>query len=134
MSRRSGFAAEADNHSDISPLQNQRLAAAAKQACFDCHSNETEWPAYSHVAPLSWLVQSDVIEGRAVLNFSEWQRAQKEAKDAAQEVLQREMPPTPYRIVHAHARLSVAETERLANGLAKTIGASAAEEEHDREP
>jgi hypothetical protein len=116
------------------PWDSPATRELAKQACFDCHSNETEWPAYSHVAPLSWLVQRDVIEGRAVLNFSEWQRAQKEAKDAPQEVLQRDMPPTPYRIVHAHARLSGAETERLANGLAKTIGALAAEEKHDREP
>src|SRR6478736_5462202 len=54
--------------------------ALAKQACFDCHSNETEWPAYSSVAPVSWLVQHDVDEGRAVLNFSEWTRPQKEAK------------------------------------------------------
>ncbi len=43
----------------------------AKQACFDCHSNETVWPAYSRVAPVSWLIQHDVAEGRAVLNFSE---------------------------------------------------------------
>jgi len=48
--------------------------ALAKQACFDCHSNETEWPAYARIAPASWLVQHDVEEGRAVLNFSEWQR------------------------------------------------------------
>jgi Haem-binding domain len=48
--------------------------ALAKQACFDCHSNETEWPAYSHIAPASWLVQHDVDEGRAALNFSEWHR------------------------------------------------------------
>jgi mono/diheme cytochrome c family protein len=54
--------------------------ALAKQACFDCHSNETEWPAYSHVAPVSWLIQQDISQGRAVLNFSEWQRPQKEAK------------------------------------------------------
>ena len=46
---------------------------------FDCHSNETEWPAYASIAPASWLVQHDVDEGRAVLNLSEWQRPQEEA-------------------------------------------------------
>ncbi len=46
----------------------------AKQACFDCHSNETEWPAYASIAPAPWLVQRDVNQGRAVLNFSEWPR------------------------------------------------------------
>ena len=48
----------------------------AVRACFDCHSNETEWPWYSNVAPISWLVQRDVEEGREELNFSEWDREQ----------------------------------------------------------
>ena len=96
--------------------------ALAKQACFDCHSNETEWPAYSRVAPVSWLVQRDVSEGRAVLNFSEWQRPQEEAKEAAEEILEGEMPLRTYRLMHTHARLSAAERERLARGLEKTLG------------
>ena len=60
--------------------------ALAKQACFDCHSNETVWPAYAKVAPISWLIAHDVDEGRSVLNFSEWQRPQKEAAESAKEV------------------------------------------------
>jgi hypothetical protein len=55
--------------------------ALVKQACFDCHSNETEWPAYASIAPVSWLVQRDVNEGRAVLNFSEWPRPQQELSE-----------------------------------------------------
>ena len=96
--------------------------ALAKQACFDCHSNETEWPAYSRVAPVSWLIQHDVSEGRAVLNFSEWQRPQEEATEAAEQVLQREMPLAMYELMHAHARLSDADRDRLAAGLARTLG------------
>src|SRR5437764_214194 len=46
--------------------------ALAQRACFDCHSNETTWPWYSHVAPVSWLLARDVIEGRSRLNFSTW--------------------------------------------------------------
>lgn len=94
----------------------------AKHACFDCHSNETEWPSYSRVAPVSWLIQHDVAEGRDVLNFSEWQRPQKEAKEARAEILEREMPPPIYRFMHAHARLSDADRDRLALGLADTLG------------
>jgi heme-binding protein len=105
----------------------------AKRACFDCHSNETEWPVYASIAPVSWLVQHDVTEGRGVLNFSEWHRSQEKAKDASEEVLQREMPPATYRFVHAHARLSTAEMERLANGLVTTMGVLAAEEHQERE-
>lgn len=99
-----------------------------KRACFDCHSNETEWPAYASIAPASWLVQHDVTEARGALNFSEWHRPQKEAKDASEEVLHRGMPPAAYRFMHAHARLSAAEMERLADGLTRTVGAAAAAE------
>jgi hypothetical protein len=98
--------------------------ALAKQACFDCHSNETDWPAYAHIAPASWLVQHDVDEGRAVLNFSEWHRPQEEATEAADEVTGGEMPPAMYRLIHAHARLSAADRDRLARGLARTLGVS----------
>jgi hypothetical protein len=94
----------------------------AKQACFDCQSNETERPAYSRVAPVSWLIQRDVTEGRAVLNFSEWQRPQEEAKEAAEGVLEGDMPLRIYRLMHAHARLSAADRERLAHGLERTLG------------
>ena len=52
------------------------------RACFDCHSHETTWPSYSRLALASWLVYYDVVNGRAELNFSEWQRSQKEAREA----------------------------------------------------
>jgi heme-binding protein len=107
--------------------------ALAKQTCFDCHSNETQWPAYARIAPVSWLVQRDVNEGRAVLNFSEWQRRQEEAKEASEEVLELEMPPVAYRLMHAHARLSAPDRERLASGLAKTLGMSPQQEARERE-
>ena len=96
----------------------------ARQACFDCHSNETTWPAYARVAPVSWLIERDVIEGRAVLNFSEWQRPQEKSSDAAEELLEGEMPPVGYRLMHAPARLSAADRDRLARGLAMTLGTS----------
>ena len=95
----------------------------ARHACFDCHSNETEWPLYSRVAPVSWLVQRDVAEGRAHLNFSEWNRPQKEADEAAEAVREGEMPMRIYQLMHAHARLSDADRQRLATGLERTLGA-----------
>ena len=98
--------------------------ALAKQACFDCHSNETAWPVYAKVAPVSWLVQYDVTKGRAALNFSEWQRAQKEANEAHEKLLEREMPPAIYQFMHADARLNDQDRAQLARGLAKTFGRS----------
>ena len=50
----------------------------AVRACYDCHSNETIWPWYSNVAPVSWLVQKDVDQGRDEINFSEWRRRRQE--------------------------------------------------------
>jgi hypothetical protein len=97
----------------------------AERACFDCHSNETRWPWYAHVAPASWLVQSHVDEGRRILNFSEWQRPYEEASESSEAVLEREMPPRSYLLAHAAARLTAAEREALARGLAKMTAGGA---------
>ncbi len=103
----------------------------ARRACFDCHSNETRWPWYSHVAPASWLLQRHVDEGRETLNLSEWTRPQDEAEDAAEEVLEGEMPPWDYRLLHPEARMSAAEKRKLADGLIATFG-RAGSEPHER--
>lgn len=94
----------------------------AKRACFDCHSNETVWPWYSHVAPVSWLVQRDTDEGRRKLNFSEWNKPQKEADEAAKSVREGEMPMWIYLPTHPEARLTDAEKQALINGLEATMG------------
>jgi hypothetical protein len=91
--------------------------ALAERACFDCHSNRTQWPWYSHVAPMSWLVQDHVDEGRQVLNFSDWNRGNSEADEAAETVRDGEMPPRSYLLLHPEARLTAAEREQLARGL-----------------
>ena len=95
--------------------------ALAARACFDCHSNETRWPAYARMAPASWLVYYDVMKGRAELNFSEWHRPQKEAREAPEVLREAEMPPLSYRLMHSRARLTPEERERLAQGLARTL-------------
>jgi len=105
--------------------------ALAQAACFDCHSNETVWPASSRVAPISWLIQHDVAEGRSVLNFSEWQRPQEEAGEAGETVLEGEMPPAIYALMHREARLSADDRNRLARGLRATLGAGSAAEHDD---
>lgn len=96
--------------------------ALAVRACYDCHSNETAWPWYSHIAPLSWLIQRHVEDGRAHLNFSEWDRPQKEAEEAAETVREGEMPLPSYLLTHPAARLSAAERDALIRGLAATLG------------
>jgi hypothetical protein len=101
-----------------------RTRALAVDACFSCHSNETKWPWYSNVAPISWLLQRDVDTGRAELNFSAWDREQDEAKDAADSVAEGEMPPLRYVIVNSRARLTEAERRDLISGLRATLDAN----------
>jgi mono/diheme cytochrome c family protein len=99
-------------------VQTRELAV---RTCFDCHSNETVWPWYSHVAPVSWLVQRDVDEGREELNFSEWNRPQ-EVEESAETVRDGSMPPRSYLLTHPEARLTEVQLTALADGLAATFG------------
>jgi hypothetical protein len=92
------------------------------RACLDCHSNDTNWPWYAYVAPVSWLVTHDVQEGRAAVNFSEWQPGQE--NEAVEAILEGEMPLKIYLITHPEARLSEAETQALIAGLEATLGPS----------
>jgi hypothetical protein len=94
----------------------------ARRACFNCHSNETVWPWYSNIAPVSWLTQNDVNGGRQHLNFSEWNRPQKHAKDAAEQVERGDMPPWFYLPMHPEAKLSPEEHNLLIAGLKRTFG------------
>jgi len=99
-----------------------RTEELARRACYDCHSNETKWPWYAHVAPVSWLVSHDVHEGREHLNFSEWDKEQRHAADAAHEVEEGEMPLRIYTLLHPEARLEGAAKDHLVEGLKKTFG------------
>jgi mono/diheme cytochrome c family protein len=99
--------------------QTRELAA---RACFDCHSNETIWPWYSNVAPVSWLIQRDVVEGRSRLNFSEWNQPQRAAHEVGEAISEGEMPPWFYLPLHPSANLSPGEQQALVAGLQRTLG------------
>lgn len=89
----------------------------AVTACYDCHSNETVWPWYSSIAPISWLVQSDVEEGRRILNFTEWPPRHLEREELAEVVYGGVMPPAYYTFIHAGAQLTDTQKQVLARGL-----------------
>jgi len=93
----------------------------AKRACFDCHSNDTIWPWYSNIAPVSWLVQWDVDKGRNHLNFSDISQFEEEGDHVGESVLEGEMPPGQYRFIHPEAQLSENESVQLAHGLKITL-------------
>jgi hypothetical protein len=98
----------------------------AVRACFDCHSNETRWPWYSNIAPVSWLVQRDVDRGRSKANWSEWGSdvLDDKSNESAETVLDDSMPPRIFTLLHSEARLTDDELEALVAGLEATFGSS----------
>jgi hypothetical protein len=112
------------------------VRSTLRRACYDCHSNETEWPWYSRVAPVSWLLAYDVREGRKALNFSTWNQldTKKQVKgmqESWEEVKEGEMPPWFYLVPHRDARISPSDVEALrawSLAAASAGGRSAGEE------
>jgi hypothetical protein len=95
--------------------------ALAKRACFDCHSNETVWPWYSNIAPVSWLVARDVTEGRDAMNFSDWGQTAQRGQKVARQVQRGAMPPSFYPPMHPTAQLTADERDQLIAGLQKSL-------------
>ena len=101
---------------EVSAPANVR--AMLRRACYDCHSNETRWPWYSHVAPVSWLVAHDVHEARKHLNFSTWnqynaKRQARKLNEVWEEVDEGEMPLWYYLAIHRDAKLSAEDRALL---------------------
>jgi Haem-binding domain len=91
-----------------------------RRSCYDCHSNETRWPWYARVAPVSWLISHDVKEGRQELNFSVWNqftggRRARKFKEIVDQVEQEKMPQWYYVLLHSDAKLSPADKVTIVN-------------------
>jgi cytochrome c551/c552 len=97
--------------------------ALAQRACFDCHSNETVWPWYAYIAPISMRVVSHTNEGRERLNFSAWDQPNEGIEEMEKAITQGEMPLWDYLIMHPEAKLSDAEKQVLIDGLKATLAA-----------
>jgi hypothetical protein len=96
--------------------------ALAVRACFDCHSNETQWPWFTKMPGGSWLAVFDTLRGRRELNFSDWNSGNSRKGREAQEQIQRgEMPPGAYLMMHPDAALSSAEKQQLITGLQNSL-------------
>lgn len=100
------------------------VKAILKASCYDCHSNETVWPWYSRVAPVSWLVSNDTEEGRSRLNFSTWNQFTPEQQSALlaaamKQIRSGEMPPWFYTIKHMEGRITPEKLATLEAWAAK---------------
>jgi hypothetical protein len=111
-----------DRHLKVNAEMDQLL----RRACMDCHSNETRWPWYSRVAPISWAIVRDVDRGRRVMNLSEWSQQAGRRPEIGASMLAAgcaaaksgRMPRFPYSVFHPEARLSQADIKTLCDWTA----------------
>ncbi len=94
------------------------VQAVLRRSCYDCHSNETNWPWYSQIAPASLLMAHDVKEGRQEVNFSTWdqydkRRKARKRKEIAEQVKKGDMPLWYYAALHPGAKLSATDRELI---------------------
>lgn len=104
----------------------ERIKGLLKGACYDCHSDETIYPKYAYIAPVSWSVKSHINEGREHLNFSIWETYNKDLKEnmlskSIQTIQGKTMPMPGYIVYHKEANLSEAERALLINYFQKIL-------------
>lgn len=95
--------------------------ALVKEHCFQCHSNETNWTWYANIAPGSWLIAYDVIEGRDKFNFSDWNNNPGELDEMVSVIQEGEMPPIQYWIFHPNSKMDAGQKQDLINALESSI-------------
>lgn len=131
---------ELQNPGDImlTGMVNDEVAGLLKNSCYDCHSNESKYPWYSHIAPSSWLVTKDIREGREELNFSQWSSYDLmeqlgKLDDIVEEVSNGNMPMGIYTLMHSSAKLSDAQRELIVAWAEETMDRLVEEDEADFE-
>ena len=103
-------------------LPPQDVAKIIKGACYDCHSNETKYPGYSKIAPISWMIKNHVTEAREHLNFSDWGNYNSTAqthiiKESVEEIEEGGMPLKSYKMMHSDARINDAQKRLLTDWM-----------------
>lgn len=128
-------AVEMNNPSDLLATDqvDGEVANLLKAACYDCHSNSTNYPWYSHVAPVSWLVAKDTREGREEVNFSNWSDYDmmdqlKILDDVYSEVEEEHMPLPIYITMHSEADLTPEQRQKIMAWAESTMDIIAEEE------
>ncbi|BDQ04333.1 heme-binding domain-containing protein [Ignavibacterium sp.] len=96
-----------------------------KNACYDCHSNNTNYPWYSNIQPIGWFLANDIKNGKAQINFSEFgslskRRQISKLRGIETQIKNDAMPLPAYRLLHKEAQLSEEQKERLINWIRNT--------------
>jgi hypothetical protein len=119
--------------------QNLEMPVEVEQiirpSCFDCHSNETNWPWYSYIAPVSWLVSQDVKEGREHLNFSEWdqlseKKKKKRLEELVEEIEEERMPLPIYVLLHPEAKITDSELDTIREWVQQELDKLSGADDH----
>ncbi len=115
-------APEYDTSKDLIAMTNPdaEIVRILKTACYDCHSYETKYPFYAEIAPISWWVKSHINEGREEMNYSLWGKYEVDKlahkiDDSAEKTEKKQMPLTPYWMLHWDAKLTEGERKTLAD-------------------
>jgi hypothetical protein len=95
--------------------------ALVKEHCFQCHSNETEWPWYSYIAPGSWLIKWDVVNAHEAFNFSEWDTNRGSLDEMIETIQEGEMPPIQYTIFHPSSVMNNEQKQALIDALTSSL-------------
>ena len=93
-------------------------------SCYDCHSNNTNYPWYSKIQPVAKFLENHVIDGKKELNFSEWdslsvRRRKSKLKAIASQIQDDEMPLSSYTIIHRDAKFTKAEKQEMIEWMAQ---------------
>jgi len=115
---------EIDINNDYLTLSKapKEIGNILKQSCYDCHSNQTKYPWYSQIAPVSWMLKNHIDEGREHLNFSQWgdypmDKQNKLKKEIVEEIEDNEMPLSSYTLIHSNAKLTADSKQLLIDWL-----------------
>ena len=131
---------EVVKNNDLIAMTNpsEEVETILRSACYDCHSNETEYPWYSNVAPVSWWLKHHIDEGREHLNFSEWgtypeKKRNHKLDECAEEVEEGEMPLPSYTWTHSNAKLSSEQIDLMEDWFESQMTAGGEGEDEDED-
>ena len=96
----------------------KNVESIIKTSCYDCHSNNTDYPWYNKVQPVAWYLEDHVEHGKEELNFNEWdslsnRRKKSKLRSIIKQIENDEMPLDSYTLIHREASFSEAEKQEL---------------------
>lgn len=105
---------------------SENVQILLKKSCYDCHSNNTNYPWYNKVQPLGWVLENHIKEGKEELNFSEFgvyskRRQKSKLKSILNQIKDDEMPLSSYTLIHRESRLTISDKKEVITWINKMI-------------